>query len=30
VVVAGSGLFVLWRERQLGVRRRLESDAPRT
>ncbi|MBX9823791.1 MAG: DMT family transporter [Xanthobacteraceae bacterium] len=30
LVVAGSGLFVLWRERQLGLRRRLETDAPRT
>jgi drug/metabolite transporter (DMT)-like permease len=30
VIVAGSGLFVLWRERQLGLRRRLEIDGPRT
>ena len=30
IIVAGSGLFVLWRERQLGLRRRLEIDGPRT
>lgn len=30
LIVAGSGLFVLWRERQLGLRRRLEIDGPRT
>jgi hypothetical protein len=30
VIVVGSGLFVLWRERQLGLRRRLEIDGPRT
>jgi drug/metabolite transporter (DMT)-like permease len=30
VIVAGSGLFVIWRERQLGLRRRLEIDGPRT
>ena len=29
-IVAGSGMFVLWRERQLGLRRRLEIDGPRT
>ena len=29
IIVAGSGLFVIWRERQLGLRRRLEIDGPR-
>jgi drug/metabolite transporter (DMT)-like permease len=27
-IVAGAGLFVIWRERQLGLRRRRESEGP--
>ena len=27
-IVAGSGLFVIWRERQLGLRRERESEGP--
>ena len=27
-IVAGSGLFVIWRERQLGLRRVRESEGP--
>lgn len=30
VVVAGAGLFVIWRERQLGFRRRAEAEGPRS
>ncbi|MBV9260705.1 MAG: DMT family transporter, partial [Pseudolabrys sp.] len=26
-IVAGSGLFVIWRERQLGLRRRREAES---
>jgi drug/metabolite transporter (DMT)-like permease len=28
LIVAGSGLFVIWRERQLGLRRERESEGP--
>jgi drug/metabolite transporter (DMT)-like permease len=30
VVVAGAGLFVIWRERQLGFQRRAEAEGPRS
>jgi drug/metabolite transporter (DMT)-like permease len=29
-IVAGAGLFVIWRERQLGLRRIREVEGPRT
>ena len=30
VIVAGAGLFVIWRERQLGLRRPREAEGPPT
>lgn len=30
VIVAGAGMFVIWRERQLGLRRKRDAEAPRT
>jgi drug/metabolite transporter (DMT)-like permease len=29
IIVAGAGLFVIWRERQLGLQRRREAEGPR-
>ena len=29
-IVAGAGLFVIWRERQLGLQRTAEAEGPRT
>jgi drug/metabolite transporter (DMT)-like permease len=30
IIIAGAGLFVIWRERQLGLRRRREAEGPPT
>ncbi len=29
IIVAGAGLFVIWRERQLGLKRAREAEGPR-
>jgi hypothetical protein len=29
IIVAGAGLFVIWRERQLGLQRAREAEGPR-